>query len=113
VTGEFPKNQIDHINHIRHDNRLENLKEATNQSNHLNRPKQKNNSSGCVGVSLVKRTGKWRAYLTILGKTIHIGYFNTFEDAKLARLDANRFYGFHENHGVGIGKPKRQNIAMP
>ena len=45
-TGEWPKEQVDHINHNRADNRWFNLREASNQENGKNRTRQRNNSSG-------------------------------------------------------------------
>jgi hypothetical protein len=41
MTGEWPKDQIDHINNVKHDNRWKNLREADNQLNHYNLPKPK------------------------------------------------------------------------
>ena len=46
MTGNFPKDQIDHINHIRNDNRWINLREASIQENDKNRSKAINNISG-------------------------------------------------------------------
>ena len=108
-TGEWPERQVDHINHHRRDNRIENLRLADNVENHRNRPKQKNNTSGFVGVSYDKR-GFYRAYITVDGKQVRIGNFKKIEDAVEARKMANEQYGYHENHGLGLGvsKPSRQ-----
>lgn len=100
VYGDWPSGQIDHINHDRADNRIENLRVVDNTGNHLNRPIQSNNKTGFVGVSKFKRTGKFVAYITSNGKRIHLGYFNLIEEAVKARDEANEKYGFHKNHGT-------------
>ena len=81
VHGCWPTNQIDHINRVRDDNRLCNLREVTNQKNHWNRGKQKNNSSGLIGVFWDKKAKKWRAYINVCGKQKHLGLFDTQEEA--------------------------------
>lgn len=100
MAGEHPAGQIDHINHDRKDNRFVNLRVVTNMDNNKNKPIQKNNTSGFVGVTLFKRINKWRAYIVVLDKQIHLGYFEKIEDAIKARIEANIKYGFHENHGA-------------
>ena len=106
MTGEFPNGQIDHINHVRNDNRWCNLRVVNNQENHKNRPKQKNNKTGIVGVAFNKRTSKYIAYITVNKKRVSLGYFDDLEKAKETRLNANVKYGYSSNHGVGIGRPK-------
>ena len=103
VHGEFPKNQIDHANHDRRDNRIENLRLVDNIENHKNRPKQNNNKTGMPGVCYDKR-GFYAAYITVNGERIGLGYYKTIDGAKEARMAANVKYGYHANHGVGIGQ---------
>ena len=79
--GSWPKNDIDHINGIRDDNRIENLREATRQENSLNRSLSKLNKSGVKGVYFMNSRNKWHAKIKLKGKTIHIGYFDKKEDA--------------------------------
>lgn len=105
VTGAWPKDQIDHQNHDRRDNRFENLREADNRTNHLNRPMQSSNTSGFVGVSFNKGAKLFESYITTERKRVRLGYFKTLEEAIKARADANAKYGFHANHGVGLGRP--------
>jgi hypothetical protein len=81
TTGNFPENQIDHINHIRHDNRWINLRDATNSQNGANKVKHKNNTSGYKGVYWDKRYKKWRAKIQYMEKSIHIGYYTTPQEA--------------------------------
>ena len=68
--GQFPQNQLDHINRIRNDNRIDNLREVTNAQNHQNRNLGSNNASGICGVNWHKRDKKWRAYIKLNGKEI-------------------------------------------
>ena len=97
--GSFPVEQIDHINHNKSDNRICNLREASEVDNHKNRPKQLNNTSGCTGVSWYKPTSKWGAYIQVNGKSITLGYFSSFTEAVKARKEAEIKYGFSKRHG--------------
>lgn len=85
VYGHFPKNEIDHINRVKDDNRLCNLREADRFINLKNTKISKNNSSGTKGVSFNKRSKKWHSYISIKGKINHIGFFNNLADATQAR----------------------------
>ena len=81
MTGNFPENFIDHINHIKDDNRWANLRDATNSQNQANQLKRKNNKSGYKGVAYYKRDKKWHARIMYMKKRIHIGYYTTPEEA--------------------------------
>lgn len=99
VHGEWPTNQIDHINGNRADNRIENLRAATAQENAQNTKLPADNTSGVIGVSWRKRDSKWHASIKANGQAIFLGYFECFEDAVAARKAAEVKFGFHENHG--------------
>jgi len=99
MTGEFPEYDIDHINHVRDDNRWENLREATRIDNCQNMSKSSANTSGCTGVTWNKENNKWLAYISIDGKRSYLGYHTEYSDAVNARKNAEVLYGFHENHG--------------
>lgn len=99
VYGEFPENQIDHINHIRSDNRWCNLREVTHQENSMNRNLDIDNTSGVIGVSWSKRDNKWYSRIKINSKEKYIGLFEDKFEAICARKSANNKYGFHSNHG--------------
>lgn len=90
--GAWPTNQIDHINRVKSDNRLCNLRIAERGSadNAQNIGITKRNTSGVVGVSFTPRNShnKWRAYIRIAGKTQMLGSFPTKEAAADARLTA-------------------------
>lgn len=88
MTGEWPTNQLDHMNGVRDDNRIANLREATNAENKQNREISKNNRSGFMGVSWHKHTRKWVAHIQIAGSKKHLGLFTTPEAAHAAYLAA-------------------------
>jgi hypothetical protein len=76
VHGKLPE-QIDHINGIKSDNRLCNLRLVNTKQNHENRGKQKNNTTGFKGVT--KRGNKFVAQITHNKKNIYIGIFESAE----------------------------------
>ena len=88
VSGDWPPQQIDHINGNRSDNRIENLRLADQSHNNANSPKRQRNRSGFKGVSLHK--GRWRAAITKGRKSTHLGYFDTAELAHEAYAAASR-----------------------
>jgi hypothetical protein len=91
-TGEWPTNQIDHVNENPSDNRWSNLREASKSQNMRNITRIRSNTSGHKGVGLFKRTGKWRAYIKINRKNIHLGYFNDKDSALCAYINAAHKY---------------------
>lgn len=85
--GKIPEGmQIDHINRVRNDNRIENLRLATNQENQRNCNMRRDNSTGYTGVHFHKLTGRYYAHIGVDGETITRGPFNTPEQAYAARL---------------------------
>lgn len=85
VYGQFPKKEIDHINGIKDDNRICNLRDVDRLTNELNKGIQSNNTSGFKGVSLQKQSGKWEAYVCRAGKKKSLGVYETPELAAKAR----------------------------
>lgn len=100
--GEWPSGQIDHINGIRDDNRISNLRDVTLAENSRNKRMHKNNKSGVIGVSWYPSTKKWAADIGIDGKRTRLGYFASIEEAAAARKAAERKHGFHANHGSEV-----------
>lgn len=100
--GEWPKEQVDHINGIRTDNRIENLREATNQENCKNQRIRKNNTVGCMGINKRPNYEKWRVRINTVDKRVHIGDFNSLEEAIAARKAAEIEYGYSETHGRAV-----------
>ncbi|HAJ7541587.1 TPA: HNH endonuclease [Escherichia coli] len=89
VYGTMPDGIIDHINRVRTDNRISNLRLVTHSENMQNRKIQKNNKSGYRGVSWDAKYGKWRARINAYGKCINLGYHDTAELAS-ATFEAAR-----------------------
>ena len=71
----------DHINGHGWDNRKSNLRIATCSQNQMNKKKQKNNTSGYVGVNWRNDRKKWRALINVNGKRTYLGLFSNKEDA--------------------------------
>ena len=91
---------LDHINHNRSDNRIENLRIASRLENNKNTSLRKDNTSGFCGVYFRNDSKKWQVEISINGKRTKIGAFHKKEDAIEARKKANIVHGYHENHGV-------------
>jgi len=83
--GRWPVDQIDHINGDKTDNRIKNLREATNAQNGKNLKLSAKNTSGICGVSFDRQTGKWRATIKVDGKQRCLGRWVVFDDAVNAR----------------------------
>jgi hypothetical protein len=104
VNGDWPSQNLDHINGQECDNRIENLREATTTVNNRNQKLHINNKSGANGV-YVTESGKYSAAL--LGN--HLGTFESIEEAVSARKTAEREAGaFTERHGL----PKVKEVPI-
>lgn len=90
MTGEWPKEDVDHRNTIPDDNRWENLREATDAQNLQNIGMPKHNTSGLKGASWREDKQKWRGSICSNGKWRHLGYFATKEEAHEAYCKAAR-----------------------
>ncbi|MBN5207782.1 HNH endonuclease [Serratia marcescens] len=98
--GSIPEElYIDHINHIRHDNRIENLRLVTHPQNQRNQSMHSRNISGVNGVRWDKRSKKWVASINTRENNIHLGAFDSLEDAAEERRKADERFCFHANHG--------------
>lgn len=86
--GVMPTQHIDHINGVKTDNRICNLREVSHAENCRNTTKPKHNKSGYVGVSWNKHAGKWAAVIRADGKNHHLGLFVDPEEAHLVYLKA-------------------------
>jgi len=96
--GGLPTKEIDHINHNKLDNRIENLREVSHKENGKNQSLSKNNTSGYSGVCWYKSRSNWAVSIKVDGANKFLGYFNRLEDAVAAKQKANAMYGFHFNH---------------
>lgn len=93
MTGEWPKNHVDHINGNPSDNRWCNLREATPSQNQRNHRISSRNTSGFKGVHRTAN-GKWRAMIRHGGKKVHIGIYDKPDEAYAAYCEAAK-----EKHG--------------
>jgi hypothetical protein len=90
VTGEWPKDEIDHRNRNRSDNRWKNLREATRSENMQNAGVRSDNKSGYKGVCWDRNKMKWLAQITIGGDSRFLGLFETKELAADAYREASK-----------------------
>ena len=90
VYGYFPENDLDHIDRVRDNNAIGNLREVTRTCNTRNTGNRSTNKSGVKGVVWGKVNAKWRAQITINGKNINLGRFNCFTEAVYHRLAAEQ-----------------------
>ena len=98
--NELLPKQVDYINHVRNDNRWINLRSVNNKVNHRNQTMKNTNTSGFVGVTFNKNSGKWLAQIKVDYKNIYLGIYKDINEAIKIRKQANIMYGFHENHGL-------------
>jgi hypothetical protein len=85
---------IDHINHDRTDNRKENLRIVNYSQNGQNKYNKVDTSSGRRGVSWSKTAKKWDCYISIEGKRIKLGYYDSLDEAIKIREDAEiKYFG--------------------
>ncbi len=100
VYGNFNRKlEVDHKDQNRSNNLPSNLRLVEQNKNKKNKSLQINNSSGCLGVSYRRDTDKWRAEINVDGGKIPLGSFRKLGDAIKARKEAEKKYGYHENHG--------------
>lgn len=91
VHGEHPEHQIDHINGDPSDNRISNLRKATQFENAQNRRKpQKNNQHGNLGITYDPHKNLWRARIGVNGKRKYIGKYKSQQEAAQAYINAKR-----------------------
>lgn len=96
-SGKWPDGEIDHINGIRTDNRVCNLRDVTKSDNQRNAARRKDNKSGYAGV--YKYKNRYIAHIRIGGKMKILGRFDTAIEAHNFRQTEKLKYGFHPNHG--------------
>lgn len=99
VYGKSPDKLIDHQDGDPSNNKIDNLREVCHRQNLCNQKLNKNNKSGCNGVYLFKKRNKWIAQIKLNSKSTYLGIFNKKIDAIKCRKEAEKKYGYHENHG--------------
>lgn len=103
--GEWPINEVDHINSIRNDNRIENLRLARKEDNQRNVGIRRTNTSGYRGVCFHKESKRWRAQCWVNGKRNQLGSFDT------AELASNAYESFVKVHHGNFYRPVRDYEA--
>lgn len=99
-TGELPKN-IDHINHITTDDRIQNLRAASNYENSRNTSSHKDSISKYLGVTWHKKDKRWNAYIMVNGKNKYLGSLMSEIQAALAyNKAAVKYYGEFANLNI-------------
>lgn len=91
---------IDHINMNKLDNRKCNLRIADKKINSINRRLQPNNTTRYKGVYYDRRYNTWNCRVTVDGKTIHLGTYNTKNEAIAARRAGEEKYYKPQLEGV-------------
>lgn len=100
--GHIPENaEIDHINHVRNDNRMVNLRFVTRRENQRNQSLSSKSTTGATGVYFSKARKKYVAKIGVNRKLIFLGNYDTLEEAAAARAEANLKFKFNNNHGKG------------
>ena len=93
--GAWPTNDVDHVNHDGHDNRIDNLRDVDKKNNSRNMKLSSRNKSGFTGVFWCEPMKSWRAsYCRVM-----VGYYASREAAAAAVKSARASAGFHGNHG--------------
>lgn len=98
VHGEMPKHEIDHINQIRDDNRISNLRQVTRSENQRNKTR-KDSRVDEVGIWWCRRRKRYIAEISLNGKKVYQKSFTDIDEAISARKAKALELGFHDNHG--------------
>ena len=98
--GQWPTAEIDHINGVRSDNRLCNLRDVPVRDNRCNAARRNDNGSGVAGVHWDAARQKWQAKISLNKRLIFLGRFTSYDAAVVARRSAERAYGYSERHGT-------------
>ena len=118
VYGKWPEKLIDHINGVRSDNRIENLRAATKSINKINESLRSNSQSGFIGVSWhtptdSRKTSKWVAKIALAGKHHHIGYFHDLKLAVLAyNAECERLHGEYGKRKIDHNLNKLREMGL-
>lgn len=101
TSGAWADYFVDHINGIKTDNRIVNLRAVDSYESAKNMPMRSTNKSGKTGVDCLasREPTPWRARISDRGFPILLGWYGTKAEAVAAREAAEKVLGFHPNHG--------------
>lgn len=100
--GEWPNGEVDHINGVKDDNRICNLRDVVRQVNARNRTLRRDNKSGLTGIGVTEASGKWKASIRGFDKNILLGVYATRAEAIAARQAAQKILGYSPRHGLPV-----------
>lgn len=94
MTGNWPPDQVDHIDGNKANNAWVNLRQATNSQNQANTKTRRNNRAGLKGAHYLKASGKWTSRVKVNGSRYFLGLFDTPEQAHAAyAVAAGKYFG--------------------
>jgi len=96
VHGNFPEWEVDHINRVRHDNRITNLRAAHPQQNQKNTKTRTDNTSGIKGVYWDARSNIWHAEIMTGRKKCYLGCHKDLVEVVARRLAGEQSLGWHD-----------------
>jgi len=98
VYGDLPDKQLDHIDHDRTNNKITNLRLASQHTNMKNKSRYASNTSGYAGVG--RHGSSWKASIGVNGSKVLLGVFKSIEEAIAARKAGEKLLNYHRNHGA-------------
>lgn len=107
IHGSWPVGDIDHLNHDRNDNRIENIRDVSKSDNQKNGGLGTRNKSGHIGVCWVTRKKRWK----VSCGTKFIGHFVDKQEAIKAAEEARSLRGYHPHHGK-FSPPKTGEVVQ-
>lgn len=98
----WPNAEIDHIDGVRDNNAISNLRDVSRSENQRNQYRCRKSKSGALGVHWSAPHKAWRVAIHIDGRTRTIGLYKDIEEAKAARKEANKKHGYSDRHGEQV-----------
>lgn len=98
--GVWPDGDLDHRDGVRDNNRISNLRPATNKENQKNAKLRSISTSGICGVSWITKDQRWRAQIGVDNRIVYLGQFRELSVATAVRKEAETLLMFSERHGT-------------